>query len=77
VKKVRRTRWEDSGRENGTRGRRLAKGGALGGSGNSGEESRPQGGGIGHPKARASSDEVRETLQTKTRAWDRAKSAYH
>jgi hypothetical protein len=63
--------------ENGTRGGRTAEAGAVGGSGNSSEETRPQGGGIRHDKARACTCGVRETLRTKTRAWDGAESASH
>jgi hypothetical protein len=55
----------------------MAKGGALGGSGNSGEESRPQGGGIGHAKARACSGGVRGTIHTKVGAQDGAESTSH
>jgi hypothetical protein len=77
VKKVQRTRWQDSGRENGTRGGRTVEAGAPRGSGNSGEESRSWRGGIGHDKAMACSGRVRETLQTKTRARDEAESASH
>jgi hypothetical protein len=39
---------------------------------NFGKESRPQGGGIGHAKARTSSGEGRGTLWTTTGAWDGA-----
>jgi hypothetical protein len=77
VKKVRRTRWQDSGHKNGTKGGRTTKGGVSGGSGNSSEESRSRGGGIGSAKARASSGEVREKLWTKTGALDGAESASH
>jgi hypothetical protein len=55
----------------------MAEGGALGGSGNSSEESWPQGGGIGRAKVRTSSGEVSGTLWTKSRARDGAKSTGH
>jgi hypothetical protein len=51
VKKARRTHWQDSGHKNGTGGGRTAEGGAPGRSDNSGEESRPQGVGIGRAKS--------------------------
>jgi hypothetical protein len=44
---------------------------------NSGEESQPQGGGIGYTKARTSSDEGKGTLWTTTGAQDGANSAGH
>jgi hypothetical protein len=47
------------------------------GRGNSGEESRPRGGGIGHAKARTSSSEVGGTLWTKARAQNGAESTDH
>jgi hypothetical protein len=45
------------------------------GQGDLGEESRPRGGGIGHAKAQASSDEGRGTLWTSTRARNMANLA--
>jgi hypothetical protein len=61
------------------RDRRRENGGgcALGRSGNSGEESRPWGGGIGRAKARTSSGEVKGMLWTKARTRDEAKSTGH
>jgi hypothetical protein len=47
------------------------------GRGDSGEETRPQGGGIGRAKARTSSSEVSGTLWTKARAQDGAESTGH
>jgi hypothetical protein len=65
-----RPRERDRRRENG-------RGCAPGKSGNSGEESRPWGGGIGRAKARTSSDEVKGTLWTKARTRDEAESTGH
>jgi hypothetical protein len=48
--------------------------GAPGGSGNSGEESRPQGWGFGRAKAWTGFSMVRGTLLTNTGAWHEAKS---
>jgi hypothetical protein len=61
---------QDRRRENGG-------GRAPGGSGNSGEESRPRGGKIGRAKAWTGSGEVKGTLWTKARAQDGFKSTGH
>jgi hypothetical protein len=77
VKRDRQTHWQDSGRENGTKGVRMVEEGTPGRLGNSSEESRSRGGGIGRAKARASSGEVRETLWAKARARYGAESTGH
>lgn len=72
ARRTRRTHWQDSGHENGTGDERTTEGALRVGRGNSSEESRPRGGGIGDAKARSSSDEGRGTLWTTTEARNRA-----
>jgi hypothetical protein len=72
ARRTRRTHWRGSSHENRTEDEGTTEGMLRAGRGNSGEESRPRGGAIGHAKARTSSSKGRGILCATTGARDGA-----